>query len=81
MPCSTSRRAWLAASWRALTRLHEQLSEPAEASRRQLAQTSQHAFSHTFGTQFAAAGMALEASQPVLSHESLQTTAIYENAE
>lgn len=66
---------------RALARLLEQLPELAEASRRQLAQTSPHAFRHTFGTQSAAAGMALEVLQQVLGHASLQTTTIYVNAE
>ncbi|WP_443111404.1 tyrosine-type recombinase/integrase [Burkholderia sp. FERM BP-3421] len=66
---------------RALGRLIEQLPDLVESSRRQLAQTSPHAFRHTFGTQAAAAGMALEVLQQALGHASLQTTAIYVNAE
>ncbi|TWC59555.1 phage integrase family protein [Burkholderia sp. SJZ115] len=66
---------------RALERLLEQLPGLAEPTRRQLAQTSPHAFRHTFGTQSAAAGMALEVLQQVLGHASLQTTTIYVNAE
>ncbi|HDR9056982.1 TPA: site-specific integrase [Burkholderia vietnamiensis] len=66
---------------RALGRLIEQLPELAETTRRQLARTSPHALRHTFGTQSAAAGMALEVLQQVLGHASLQTTTIYVNAE
>ncbi|RQR65214.1 site-specific integrase [Burkholderia sp. Bp9015] len=66
---------------RALARLIEQLPELDEASRRQLARTSPHAFRHTFGTQSAAAGTAIEVLQQVLGHASLQTTTIYVNAE
>ncbi|KVL65423.1 site-specific integrase [Burkholderia ubonensis] len=66
---------------RALARLIEQLPGLAESARRQLARTSPHAFRHTFGTQSAAAGMALEVLQQVLGHASLQTTTIYVNAE
>lgn len=68
-------------SSRALARLIEQLPELDEASRRQLARTSPHAFRHTFGTQSAAAGTALEVLQQVLGHASLATTTIYVNAE
>jgi site-specific recombinase XerD len=66
---------------RALGRLIEQLPELVESSRRQLAQTSPHAFRHTFGTQAAAAGMALEVSCSRRWAASLQTTTIYVNAE
>ncbi|WP_175836249.1 site-specific integrase [Burkholderia multivorans] len=66
---------------RALERLIEQLPELDEASRRQLARTSPHAFRHTFGTQSAAAGTALEVLQQMLGHASLATTTIYVNAE
>jgi site-specific recombinase XerD len=66
---------------RALGRLIEQLPELAESTRRQLARTSPHALRHTFGTQSAASGMALEVLQQVLGHASLQTTTIYVNAE
>ncbi|WDD90397.1 site-specific integrase (plasmid) [Burkholderia sp. FERM BP-3421] len=66
---------------RALGRLIEQLPDLVESSRRQLARTSPHAFRHTFGTQAAAAGMALEVLQQALGQASLQTTTIYVNAE
>ncbi|WP_257825038.1 site-specific integrase [Burkholderia glumae] len=66
---------------RALRRLLEQLPDWEESARRQLAATSPHAFRHTFGTQSAAAGMAIEVLQQVLGHGSLQTTTIYVNAE
>nr|WP_257977994.1 site-specific integrase [Burkholderia gladioli] len=66
---------------RALGRLLEQLPDLEESARRQLAGTSPHAFRRTFGTQSAAAGMAIEVLQQVLGHGSLQTTTIYVNAE
>ncbi|MGN4112983.1 tyrosine-type recombinase/integrase, partial [Burkholderia gladioli] len=66
---------------RAIGRLLEQLPDLEESARRQLAGTSPHAFRHTFGTQSAAAGMAIEVLQQVLGHGSLQTTTIYVNAE
>ncbi|WP_244124697.1 tyrosine-type recombinase/integrase [Burkholderia gladioli] len=66
---------------RALGRLLEQLPDLEESARRQLAATSPHAFRHTFDTQSAAAGMAIEVLQQVLGHGSLQTPTIYVNAE
>lgn len=66
---------------RAIERLLEQLPHLAEGTRRQLARTSPHAFRHTFGTQSAAAGTAIDVLQLLLGHASLQTTTIYVNAE
>ncbi|MGS1035971.1 tyrosine-type recombinase/integrase [Burkholderia glumae] len=52
-----------------------------ELARRQLAATSPRVFQHTFGTQSASAGVAIEVLQQVLGHGSSQTTTIYVNAE
>jgi integrase len=47
----------------------------------QLANTSAHAFRHTFGTRAVARAMPVDAVQAILGHASLQTTSIYVRAE
>ncbi|MGY6164160.1 phage integrase family protein [Paraburkholderia strydomiana] len=47
----------------------------------QLANTSAHAFRHTFGTQAVARKMPIDVVQAILGHASLQTTSIYVRAE
>ncbi|WP_254227306.1 tyrosine-type recombinase/integrase [Burkholderia gladioli] len=66
---------------RAPERLFEQLPNLEASARRQLAQTSPHAFRHTSRTQSVAAGMAIEVQQQSLGHGSVQTTTIEVNAE
>ena len=47
----------------------------------QLANTSAHAFRHTFGTRAVAREMPTDVVQTILGHASLQTTSIYVRAE
>jgi integrase len=47
----------------------------------QLANTSAHAFRHTFGTRAVAREMPTDVVQAILGHASLQTTSIYVRAE
>ncbi|MBK5125896.1 tyrosine-type recombinase/integrase [Burkholderia sp. R-69980] len=47
----------------------------------QLANTSAHAFRHTFGTRAVARDMPVDVVQAILGHASLQTTSIYVRAE
>jgi integrase len=47
----------------------------------QLANTSAHAFRHTFGTRAVARDMPIDVVQTILGHASLQTTSIYVRAE
>jgi len=47
----------------------------------QLANTSAHAFRHTFGTRAVARDMPTDVVQAILGHASLQTTSIYVRAE
>jgi integrase len=47
----------------------------------QLANTSAHAFRHTFGTRAVAREMPIDVVQAILGHASLQTTSIYVRAE
>jgi integrase len=47
----------------------------------QLANTSAHAFRHTFGTRAVARDMPTDVVQSILGHASLQTTSIYVRAE
>ncbi|MEZ2354901.1 tyrosine-type recombinase/integrase [Caballeronia sp. RCC_10] len=47
----------------------------------QLANTSAHAFRHTFGTRAVARDMPTDVEQAILGHASLQTTSIYVRAE
>ncbi|MEZ2355039.1 tyrosine-type recombinase/integrase [Caballeronia sp. RCC_10] len=68
----------------AMQRLSAQMAARAEFSTEeivQLANTSAHAFRHTFGTRAVAREMPTDVVQTILGHASLQTTSIYVRAE
>lgn len=69
---------------RAVQRLSAEMAALAEFSTEdlvQLANTSAHAFRHTFGTRAVAREMPTDVVQAILGHASLQTTSIYVRAE
>ena len=69
---------------RAVQRLSAQTAGLADFSTEdlvQLANTSAHAFRHTFGTRAVAREMPTDVVQAILGHASLQTTSIYVRAE
>jgi integrase len=69
---------------RAVQRLSTQTAGLADFSTEdlvQLANTSAHAFRHTFGTRAVARDMPTDVVQAILGHASLQTTSIYVRAE
>ena len=71
-----------------LKRLHDAFAQatgedggvPSLTDLAQLANTTPHAFRHTFGTLAVAGGMALDVVQGILGHASAATTAIYVRA-